>query len=571
MTAPAPAHPPLRLPYPDRRDWTIPKLLADRARTHRDRPFVVDGDDPEQSWTYGEMAAVANSVGNSLVGRGFAAGDRLAIMLHNCTDFFAAWLGAAVAGIVEVPINVDYKGSFLEHVMGLTAPRGVVTSPALAPEFLASRAGLPDDLRFFVVDDGGDVEATIARLTAAGWAAENFDELLAGSPEPVDRDVYPHDLAAILSTSGTTGPSKGVMMPHAQLVFSGQSVVNVLRLGDEDVMQLANPLFHGNAQFMTVIPALAVGAKLVLFERFSPSRFLARIERHGITTANLLGAMMDWIWRQPPTEADAACSLRAVISCPTPASIAAGFQRRFGLEAIGETFGQTEIGLPFLTPYGRPRPDGAIGLPVEEFYEVALVDPETDEEVAAGEVGELVVRPRLPWIVSSGFWAMPEAMAAASRNMWFHSGDGLRRDERGWYHFTDRMKDTLRRRGENISSFEVEEALLGHPRVGECAIVAVPAEFEGGEDEVKAVIVFAEPVGWKELVGWAREKLPYFVVPRYWEAVEELPKTPTTKVRKAALREVGLTPATFDREAAGIEVSRSRRRGPGREVQRDPR
>jgi crotonobetaine/carnitine-CoA ligase len=561
-----PAHPSLDLPYPDQRDWTLPKLLADRARTHAEKTFLLDGDHPGESWTYGAMHEGAGRVGNGLAERGFAAGDRLAIMLHNCADFVVAWLGAAVAGVVEVPINVDFKGHFLEHVVRLTTPRGVVTSPALAPEFIATRAALPDDLRFFVVDDGGDVEATIAALAAAGWAAEGFDELRAGSAEPVGRDVGPGDLGAILSTSGTTGPSKGVMMSHAQLVFSAQSMVNVLRLTDADVLKLANPLFHGNAQFMTVIPALLVGAKLVLFERFSPSRFLPRVKEHGITAANLLGPMMDWIWRQPPSEDDAESSLRVVVSCPTPAAIAAGFKRRFGLEAINETFGQTEIGLPFLTPYGEPRPDGAVGLLVEEFFDARLVDPESGEEVAPGEMGELVVWPRLPWIIAGGYWAMPEAMAAASREGWFHSGDGLRRDEEGWYYFTDRMKDTLRRRGENISSFEVEEAILRHPAVAECAIVAVPAEFEGGEDEVKAVVVAEGAIDWEELVLWARDELPYFVVPRYWEAVEELPKTPTAKVRKATLREVGLTASTFDREAAGIEVGRTRRRGPGRRI-----
>jgi crotonobetaine/carnitine-CoA ligase len=185
-----------------------------------------------------------------------------------------------------------------------------------------------------------------------------------------------------------------------------------------------------------------------------------------------------------------------------------------------------------------------------------ITDPETDDPVAPGQVGELVVRPKLPWTINSGYWGMPQATADARRNLWFHTGDALKQDTDGWFYFVDRIKDALRRRGENISSYEVEQAIQMHEAVAECAVVAIPSEYEGGEDEIKAVLVLKEPVSFEELIAWATGRMPYFIVPRYWETVEELPKTPSAKVQKGILRKAGLTSATFDREAAGITIGR---------------
>ena len=200
-----------------------------------------------------------------------------------------------------------------------------------------------------------------------------------------------------------------------------------------------------------------------------------------------------------------------------------------------------------MSPYGVDRPAGAAGLQNKEWFDIRLVDPETDREVAVGEVGELVVRPVHPWTCSNGYYNMPEKTVEAWRNLWFHTGDALRRDEDGWYYFIDRYKDALRRRGENISSYEVEQALLGHPAVVECAVIGVPADQEAGEDEVLAVVVTSEPVDAAEILAWCAGKIPAFAIPRYLRIVDALPKTPSEKVRKSVLRDDGVTGDTYDK------------------------
>jgi crotonobetaine/carnitine-CoA ligase len=249
--------------------------------------------------------------------------------------------------------------------------------------------------------------------------------------------------------------------------------------------------------------------------------------------------MMDWTWKQPPRPDDADNDLRCVFAAPTASSILAPFRERFGIEAFVEVFGLTETAMPILTPYGEERPAGAAGLLADEYFDVRLVDPETDEEVATGEVGELVVRPRLPWTSTMGYYGMPERTNEAFRNLWFHTGDGLRRDAEGWFYFVDRLKDAIRRRGENISSYEIEQAVLGHPDVLECAVVAAPASSEAGEDEVAVFVVVAEgsSTGVDEVRAWCERRLPAFARPEYVDVMEALPMTPSGKVRKVELRE----------------------------------
>jgi crotonobetaine/carnitine-CoA ligase len=541
-------HPPLTLTFPDRADWVLAKVLAHRAGTHADKVFLREAEGAGRSWTFRRMHDAANAVGRSLLDRGFVPGDRLTILLDNCPEYVLAWFGASMVGVVESPMNPEYKGYFLEHSMNLMGPRGVVTSPRFVPVFVASREKIAPDLSYFVVGEGPEVEDAVTALRAAGWRAERFDALLEAPSDRHDVDLPRHELGAIISTSGTTGPSKGVMMSHSQLYLFADEQVNVVRLSEDDVYQCALPLFHGNSQFLAVYPSLIVGATVVLYERFSPTRFLDRVREAGITVTNFVGVMMDWVSRQPRTAHDADTTLRCVMSAPAPAPLVPGFCERFGVEAVATVFGQTEICMPFLAPYGVPRPDGAVGVPVDEFFEVRLVDPETDEEVPVGEMGELVIRPREPWTINSGYFGMPEATADARRNCWFHTGDGLKRDEEGWYYFLDRIKDALRRRGENISSFEVEHAVAGHPDVREVAVVAAPADFEGGEDEVVAVVVLEPGGDVKALAQWAGETMPKFLVPRYWRVLDELPKTPSEKIQKGALRKQGIGDA-FDREA----------------------
>jgi crotonobetaine/carnitine-CoA ligase len=213
------------------------------------------------------------------------------------------------------------------------------------------------------------------------------------------------------------------------------------------------------------------------------------------------------------------------------------FRRRFGIETFVEVFGLTEISVPLMTPYNEPRPKGSCGLLVSDFFDIRLVD-ELDREVPVGEVGELTIRSKEPWTVSMGYYGMPEKTLEAFRNLWFHTGDGMRRDSKGWYYFVDRLKDTIRRRGENISSYEIEQTILKHEGVLECAAVAVPASFEAGEDEVMIVAVVADGVQRSDVYAWCLEYVPRFALPRYIRLVDQLPKTPSGKLRKVELREL---------------------------------
>ena len=543
--------PPLTLAY-RREDWILPVILADRAGTHADKVYFREGEGRQRAWTYKQTFETANTIGHVLRELGYEPGDRLAIMMKNCPEYVLAWFGSAVAGVAEVPINPEYSGAFLEHSVNLMLPRGVVTAPSLVSAFVASAKNLPATLEFFVVDEGEGVDAALEELRRAGWSAERFEILYGANISPLAVSLRREDLGAIISTSGATGPSRGVMMCNAQLYFFAEQTKNVMRLTESDVMQLALPMFHGNAQLQTVYPALIAGASFVMYEKFSPTRFVSRVREAGITVANFVGVMLDWVWRQPATPTDADNALRCILSAPTPAAIAADFRKRFGVEATPENFGQTEICLPFLAPYGEERPAGAAGVLCDEFFDVRLVDPRTDQEVPIGQVGELVVRTKEPWLLTLGYWGMPQVTADTLRNQWFHTGDGLKRDEAGWYYFTDRIKDALRRRGENISAFEVEQAVLAHPEVAECAVIAVPSEYRGGEDEVMAVIALKGAVEPERVIEWCTARMPRFLRPRYWRVVAQLPRTPSKKVDKATLVRDGLTADTVDREPPSI-------------------
>jgi crotonobetaine/carnitine-CoA ligase len=534
----------LHLTYPDRRSWTLPAVLRDRARTHGERTFV-EVPDQDVTLTYAQTLDAAERVGGALLAGGCAPGDRVLIMAGNGVEYLLGWFGAAVAGLVEVPINTAYRGTFLEHQVRTVDPRAAIVDPEFVEHFLTTAAA-KSITTFYVT---GESAAAVSALRAAGWAAEPFAALTsAARPEQLP-EVAASDLAAVLFTSGTTGLSKGVMMPHAHFYFFADECVSLTRLTDADVYMSVGPLFHGNAQFLATYPAMIAGARFVLQRRFSASRWVDQLRASGATVTNFVGVMMDFVHKQPRRPEDADNALRCLYAVPLATSIAADFRERFGIEAFVENFGLTEISMPILTPYGEERPAGAAGLLVDEYFDVRLVDPETDEEVAVGEVGELVVRAHLPFTMTTGYYGMPERTVEAQRNLWFHTGDGLRRDEQGWYYFVDRLKDALRRRGENISSFEVEQPILAHAAVAECAVVGVRADAEAGEDELMVVVVPQPGVRLtaQDVWEWCEPRLPAFAMPRYVRFTDALPMTPSGKVRKLELRAAGTVDAS-DRE-----------------------
>jgi crotonobetaine/carnitine-CoA ligase len=525
--------------YGDQRHWTLPYVLREQAARFPGKTFLS-----APSWateiTYAEMLHTAESVARGLLDRGHAKGDRLILMMPNNPEYTLAWFGSSLAGMVEVPINTAYRGAFFEHQVRTVSASGAVITADFVDRFVESRTACDSIHHIYVVGEDEETTAACETLAQAGYTATSFTTLYSGGVATLPEVDY-RDLGGIFFTSGTTGLSKGVAMSHSQLFFFADQGASLVRLTADDVYLSVGPLFHGNAQFLAAYPALIKGATFVLHAKFSASQWTRWIRESGATVTNLVGVMSDFLWKQPPQHDDADNDLRCVWAVPNPSLIAEEFKARFGIEQLVENFGLTEISMPILTPYDRPRPPGAAGLEVSDWFDVRLVNPETDEEVPLGEVGELVVRPKVPWTICSGYYNMPDKTAEAMRNCWFHTGDGLRKDADGWYYFVDRLKDALRRRGENISSYELEQAILSHPDVTECAVVGVPADGLGTEDEVMVVLVLRADaeVSVESFWEFCDRHLPAFAVPRFVKIARELPKTPSGKLQKAPLRAAG--------------------------------
>jgi crotonobetaine/carnitine-CoA ligase len=541
--------------FPDRQNWTLPWMLRHRAQTHGDKVYL-DVPDHGESFTFAETLARAEAIGRGLLDAGGGHGGRVLLMAPNRSELVLTWFGAALAGMVEVPINTAYTGTFLEHQVRTTTPTFAVILADYAERFVAGDTSAYDSIeRFYLLGEEAEQARGIEVLRGGGRDAAPYQEL----PRPDSVTQFPAvdraDSGAIFFTSGTTGLSKGVNMSHSQLCFVSQQLIALVRLTDQDTHMSVGPLFHGNAQFLAASPDLIAGARFVLREKYSASRWIDQIRDCGATVTNFVGVMMDWTYQQPERPDDADNQLRCVYTVPTPNAILDDFKRRFGVEAFVEQYGMTEISLPVMTPYGVPRPAGAAGLLADEYFEAKIVDPETDEEVANGVIGEFVIRPKEPWIMLTDYYGMPDRTGEACRNLWFHTGDGLKRDDEGWFYFVDRLKDAIRRRGENISSYEVEQAVVGHEKVLDCAAVAAPAHAEAGEDEVAVFFVLepGEQMSVEELREWCEERLPPFAVPEYVSVLPELPMTPSGKVRKVELRQIAAAQAASAYERTGTE------------------
>lgn len=532
-------------PHFPREQWALPHVLEHQATTRADKPFL-QWTDAGQIHTFAEVNAIANRLARGFADLGVKKGDFVVLFLPNCIEYVFAWFALAKLGAVEVTVGNDYKGEFLRHQASLSKGAIILTTPALAPRLAEIEDSIVDIRHCIIIDDGEAVEAParFERITTS-----HFEDLYAEDASNLGIPVGPRDISSVLFTSGTTGLSKGVLMTHSHFYFFAEEDVQLTRLTDADTYSTAFPLFHGNAQFLTVYPCLIAGAHCVLYRRFSASDFFGRVRRSGATVCNLLGATMAFILAQPESEHDRDHKLTRIYAAPLSPDLAEKFVARFGDIVFVDGFGQTEISNVFQTPWKAERPAGASGVLMDQFFEVRLVDPETDEDVPEGEIGELLVRHKLPYIMTEGYLGMPEKTVETWRNLWFHTGDALRRDEKGWYYFVDRVKDALRRRGENISSFEVESVIRSHPAVAECAVVAAKADEVGGEDEVKAFVVLNEGAvaDFDDIAAWCDARMPVYMVPRYLEQIATLPQTPSQKVQKKVLREMGNGPLTWDR------------------------
>jgi crotonobetaine/carnitine-CoA ligase len=535
------------LDWPTER-WTLVELARRQAERYGEREFMRFEDGSTLSFADLDRRSVR--LAHALASLGLRPGDRLVALLLNGPSFLPLLLATNRVGAVFVTVNTELKGAFLEHQLRNSAPRIVAVDRELARAL--SGIDLAGVESILLIGDGRlDVEVPegprLVDLDALGSPTENPDVLV----DPLARDI-----STVIYTSGTTGPSKGVLMPHAHTYLMGYTLARRLAITEDDLYYVCMPMFHSNALFMQTIGSLIAGARVFVVRRFSPSRWLEDVRRTGATLTNGLGVMPEFIFRQPPSDDDRRHRLRAMMAVPIAAEWGRAFEERFGVPLI-QGYGMTEINIVAYTAPGDPLEPGCAGPVLEEFFELRIVDGE-DRPVPAGHTGEIVVRPKIPWCFMAGYQRMPEKTVEAWQNLWFHTGDAGRFDAHGRLFFVDRIKDCIRRRGENISSFEIEQVIGSHPEVAECAVVAVKATDQGGEDEIKACVVVQPDAALaaEALLDYCQERMPRFAVPRFVEFVAALPKTATGKLQKEALRRQARTPSTWDREAVGYVVRR---------------
>ncbi len=524
-------------------ETTLSHVLARRLADSGDKPWLASG---AGAITYRDIDRLSSRLANGLGKLGVKRGDTVLLMLNNSVDFVALWCALGKLGAIEVPVNCSYRGQILARVMTDSRARLVITDAEYLPRFADIAADLAG-IETIVLHDAETATAPVPRALIVP-----FREILSDVDAFAAVPLTPWDHAAIMYTSGTTGPSKGVIVSHGHAYEYARGVVDMLEIKPSDVYYAPLPLFHIAGQWAVIYAAAIAGATAVLPDAFSVTRFWPTVRGHRATCAFLLGAMANLLYRQPASPDDAENSLERVLVVPLIPEVEA-FKRRFGC-LVSTTWGGTEMNCPTRSGFDLPN-NKTCGRVDERLYEVRIVD-ENDTELPAGIPGEAVVRPKIPWITMAGYWNRPDWTVAAWRNLWLHTGDMLMKDGEGNLYFVDRTKDAIRRRGENISSMEVEQEINAHPDVLECAVIPV-ASIET-EQEVMAVIV-PKPgrrIAPEALIAFLEPRMAYFMVPRYLEFAAELPKTPTGKIQKFGLRERGLTATTWDRVAAGIKLRR---------------
>ncbi|WP_324742321.1 AMP-binding protein [Tsuneonella sp. CC-YZS046] len=517
---------------------TVTNLVRSAAERFGDRPFLhFKG----EVWSFNDLDRKANQFAALLAHLGVAAGSKVAIFLRNSPEWVFAWLGCAKANVAYVPINTDYAGDILAHQLG----RADVSAVVIGDEFLGRVQHVKDRLPGLeiLIRVGEKSEEEIDGFRCVDF--DLFDQFPDADP---DIAVLNHDPHAIAFTSGTTGLSKGAVAPNGHAVTFALDTSRAMSLKEgEKIYNSGMPLFHSLATWMGILPALITGSEYMLVEKFSASQFWPDIHAFGATVALGVFTLPPILLKQQPREDDCRSPLKRFIVTQQNDE----FEKRFNGCQLLNAYGQTETGCVTLTPFDEEPRRGSCGRVNNETFEVRIVD-EFDHECAPGVAGEITVRPKHPFVMMTEYYNMPAETVEAFRNLWFHTGDRGKLDEDGYMYFVDRKKDAMRRRGENISSYEVESVINRHPKVLESAVVAVPSPF--GEDDLKAVIVPQpdEKPTHDELWDFFDENMPRFWVPRYIEFRDELPKTPNQKIRKVDIREQGVIGDCKDRESRSV-------------------
>jgi len=517
---------------------TFSRLVEARANSNPASVAMDSAESGSHSWR--DLHDRGHAFARVLAALGAARAEPIVTMTHADFDGVALWAGCARLGALEVPVNHAYRGQWLRETVSRVGARLAIVDAEFLPHWRAVLSGTGLETVVVVASHAGE---SVDGVTIVGVA-----ELLAGSTTSRDvQDVSEaEDLAVLIHTSGTTGVSKGVMLPWTALAFRcNQRYTPAMRLGSGVVCYAPFAPFHWSGRGKWFDMALHE-TRLVTAHRFKTDKWLPHIRRFGCTTTSLVGAMAPFVMQSPARPDDSDNPLELVQIAPLPPNVDE-FKERFGVPEVISAYQMTETPLIFVTPdsdFVTSSTSRSCGVAAGDVP-IRLVDQE-GHDVQTGEVGELLVGGG-PTVVNLGYYKMPDASAKAWEGGWFHTGDLFRYDEDGRYYFVDRAKDALRRRGENISSVEIEAILNQHPAVAESAVIGVPSEF--GEDEVMAIVVPLPGcrVTPEELVDFVQPQIAQFAVPRYVEFVESLPRTVTHKIRKGPLREAGITAATWDR------------------------
>lgn len=528
------------MPFEER---TVTGVLARTVARLPHKTFVTfEG----QSLTYEAFDRASNRFAHFAAALGVPQG-KLSLMLPNCIEFLYGWFGCAKIGAIYVPINNDYRGDILRHQLAKAEVTHLMTLNEHLPRVLEVIDGLPR-LTTLIVVGAGDAAALRAREALQRRLlivdATEFERHPDTQPQVVVRH---NDHHCIAFTSGTTGPSKGVLSTHCHVVSFGLDWIKLNHFGEHDVTYCPMPLFHALGAWLGVLAVVICGASIALHRRFSATAFWDDVRTHEASIALGIFSIVPLLLKQPAREDDRDHTARVYyIGQQNP-----DFEARFGVKIVN-AFGATETGAVTYTPYDEVAPAGSCGKPHTEKYEVRIVD-EHDREVEVGEVGEIIVRSRDPFTMMEGYYSDPQATVDAFRNQWFHTGDNARRDAAGWYYFVDRKKDAIRVRGENISSFEIESVVARHPAVLEVAAIAVPSPL--GEDDVKLFVVKRPEASLThaDLYSFCEQHMPAFWLPTAIEFIAAMPHTPTQKIMKYRLRQnaEGGEVQTFERAARG--------------------
>lgn len=518
-------------------DVTLVELLDSAAEKWPDRVFLrMDGEDTSFAVFRNDVARLAGGLARLGVG----PETRLCVFMRNSAACVQTWFAANWRGAAWIPINTEWRGQTLANALALAEPTMLVVDDELNEHVEAALALVPEALSGLRVYRAG------VRKTPKGVTADLTPLFASADDLPEPAAQHSTDIAGMLYTSGTTGRSKACLLSHRYFASQAAIAIRDFGLRSDDVLYCPFPLFHADATALTTIPALMLGATAAIGRRFSASRFWSEVRDTGATVFDFMGATLSILFKADPTPQDADNSVRLAWGVPVP-DWAHEFEERFGLQVL-ELYGSVEANIPITQRYDAPRVVGSCGVVVPEC-EVRLAD-EHGDPVPVGEVGELLVRSRIPGMVLDGYFRDPEATAQAFGGLWFHSGDLMRANGEGHLFFVGRGKDAIRRRGENISALEVEEGVESHPDVLEAAAIGVPSELT--EEEVKVYLVRRPGSGVDARSIWkhCEATMARFQVPRYITFVDELPKTPTGKIRKPELRATDNSPeVVYDREA----------------------